>query len=92
MNLCNFCTHLTFDLIMSLGGIFRLGIHPSVFPYMPRNTFSMDAKMYSKMPTELFSFCSSDWQLCTTLFVTVIIKLRLFQAVEQYIVYQYRSM
>ena len=31
MNLCNFCTHFTFDLILRLGGIFRLCIHPSVF-------------------------------------------------------------
>ena len=54
MNLCNFCTHLTFDLILRLGGIFRLGIHPSVFSYMPRNTFNIDAKMYSKMPTYFF--------------------------------------
>ena len=56
MNLCNFCTQLTFDLILRLGGIFRLGIHPSVFSYISRNTFSMDAKMYSKMPTEFFFF------------------------------------
>ena len=54
MNLAIFCTQLTFDLILRLGVIFRLGIHPSVFSYILRNTFSMDAKMYSKMPTEFF--------------------------------------
>ena len=59
MNLAIFCTQLTFDLILRLGVIFRLGIHPSVFSYILRNTFSMDAKMYSKMPTEIF-FGSSD--------------------------------
>ena len=63
MNLCNFCTQLTFDLILRLGGIFRHGIHPSVFSYISRNTFSMDAKMYSKMPTNFFVAGSSDWQL-----------------------------
>ena len=55
----NFCTQLTYDLILRLGVIFRLGIHPSVFSYILRNTFIMDAKMYSKMPTEIF-FGSSD--------------------------------
>ena len=59
MNLAIFCTQLTFDLILRLGVIFRLGIYPSVFSYILRNTFSMDAKMYSKMPTEIF-FGSSD--------------------------------
>ena len=54
MNLCNFCTQLTFDLILRLWGIFRLGIHPSVFSYILRDTFSMAAKMYSKLPTEIF--------------------------------------
>ena len=44
----------SFDLILRLRGIFRLGVHPSVFSYMQRNTFSMDAKMYSKMPTKIF--------------------------------------
>ena len=58
----NFCTQLTFDLSLKLGVIFRLGIHPSVCSYILRNTFSMDAKMYSKMPTEFF-FCSSDYLL-----------------------------
>ena len=62
MKLCNFCAQLTFDLILRLGGIFRLGIHPSAFSYISRNTFIMDAEMYSKMPTEFF-FGSSDWQL-----------------------------
>ena len=61
MNLCNFCTHLTFDLILRLGGILRLGIHPSVFSYISRDTLSMLAKMYSKLPT--YCFGSSDWQL-----------------------------
>ena len=54
LELWNFFTQLTFDLILRLGVIFRLGIHPSVFSYILRNTFSMDAKMYSKMPTEFF--------------------------------------
>ena len=54
MNLAMFCSQLTFDLILRLGVIFRLGIHPSVFSYIFRNTFSMDAKMYSKMPTQIF--------------------------------------
>ena len=54
MNLAIFCTQLTFDLILRLVVICRLGIHPSVFSYILRNTFSMDAKMYSKMPTEFF--------------------------------------
>ena len=54
MNFAIFGTQLTFDLILRLGVIFRLGIHPRVFSYILRNTFSMDAKMYSKMPTEFF--------------------------------------
>ena len=46
---------MTFDLLLGLRDIFRLGIHPSVYCYTSRNTFSMDAKMYSKMPTEKYS-------------------------------------
>ena len=48
------CTQLTFDLILGLGGIFRLGIHPYPTSNTSRYTMSMDAKMYSKMPTEFF--------------------------------------
>ena len=49
-----FCTWLTFDLFWGLWGIFRLGIHPSVYCYTLRYTLGMDAKMYSKMPTEKY--------------------------------------
>ena len=57
----NFCTQLTFDLILRLGVIFRLGIHPGVFPYILSKTFSMDTKMYSKMPTETFLALRIDY-------------------------------
>ena len=49
------CTQLTFDLILGLLGISRLGIHPNPSKNTSRYTLSMDAKMYSKMPTEFFS-------------------------------------
>ena len=67
MNVCNFCTHLTFDLILRLKGIFRLGIHPSVVSYMPRNIFSMDAKMHSKMPTYFLALWIGNFLLSSHL-------------------------
>ena len=48
------CTQLTFDLILGLWGISRLGIHPYPSLNTSRYTLSMDAKMYSKMLTDLF--------------------------------------
>ena len=56
------CTQLTFDLILGLWGISRLGIHPISFLKYIKITLSMDAKMYSKMPTEFF-FQALDGQL-----------------------------
>ena len=53
------CTQLTFDLILGLWGISRLGIHPYPSYNTSRYTLSMDAKMYSKMPTDFFS--GSGW-------------------------------
>ena len=55
-------THLTFDLILGLWGISRLGIHPYPSKNTSRYTLSMDAKMYSKMPTDFF-FQALDGQL-----------------------------
>ena len=49
-----FCTELTFDLILRLRSIFRLGIHPYVFNHTSRSTMSMDAIMYSILPSEEF--------------------------------------
>ena len=49
-----FCTKMTIVLLLVLRGIFRLGIHPSMYCYTLRNTFSMDAKMYQEMPTEKY--------------------------------------
>ena len=56
-----FCTQLTFDLVLGLWSIFRLGIHLSVYCYTSRNTFSMFAKIYSKMPTE--KNISGPWEV-----------------------------
>ena len=55
----SFCTHLTFDLILRLGRISRLGIHPNGFWHTSRNTISMDATFY---PSEDF-FHGMDCQL-----------------------------
>ena len=49
-----FCTELTFDLILRLRSIFRLGIHPYVFYHTSKSTMSMDAIMYSILPSEEF--------------------------------------
>ena len=49
-----FCTELTFDPILRLRSIFRLGIHPYVFYHTSRSTMSMDAIMYSILPSEEF--------------------------------------
>ena len=49
-----FCTQLTFDLILRIGGIFRLGIHPSVFSYISRNILAWMPKCTKKMPAEFF--------------------------------------
>ena len=50
------CTQLTFDLILGLLGISRLGTPPLSFLKHIKilYTLSMDAKMYSKMPTDFF--------------------------------------
>ena len=49
-----FCTDLTFDLILRLRSIFRLGIHPYVFYHTSKSTMSIDAIMYSILPSEEF--------------------------------------
>ena len=49
-----FYTELTFDLILGLRSIFRLGIHPYLFNHTTRSTMSMGAKMYSILPSEEF--------------------------------------
>ena len=59
----SFCTHLTFDLILRLRRISRLGIHPYGFWHTSRNTISMDATFYSILPSEEF-FHGMDCQLC----------------------------
>ena len=58
-----FCTKLTFDLILRLRSIFRLGIHPYMFYHTSRSTMSMDAIMYSILPPEEF-FRAMDCWLC----------------------------
>ena len=50
----SFCTHLTFDLILRLRPIFRLGIHPYGCWHTSRNTISMDATFCSVLPLEEF--------------------------------------
>ena len=56
-----FCTELTFDLILRLRSIFRLGIHPYVFYHTSRSTMSMDAIMYSILPSEDFFWAMDCW-------------------------------
>ena len=58
-----FCTELTFDLILRLRSIFRLGIHPYVFYHTSRSTMSMDAIMYSILPPEEFFQAMDCWLL-----------------------------
>ena len=58
----SFCTHLTFDLILRLKCISRLGIHPYGCWHTSRNTFSMDATFYSILLSEEF-FLGNDSQL-----------------------------
>ena len=48
-----FCTHLTFDLILRLWSISRLGIHPYGCWHSSRNTISMDTKFYSILPSKV---------------------------------------
>ena len=48
-----FCTHLTFDLILRLRNISRLGIHPYGCWHTSRNTISMDATFYSILPSKV---------------------------------------
>ena len=78
-----FCTELTFDLILRLGSIFRLGIHPYVFYHTSRSTMSMDAIIDSILPSEEFframdcwlSEMSSHLSLCyIPLFICIICK------------------
>ena len=54
----SFCTHLTFDLILRLRRISRLGIHPHGCWHTSRNTISMDATFYSFLPSEEFFSCN----------------------------------
>ena len=56
-----FCTELTFDLILRLRSIFRLGIHPYVFYHKSRGILSMDAIMYSILPSEEFFRAMDCW-------------------------------
>ena len=58
----SFCTHLTFDLILRLRRISRLGIHPYGCWHTSRNTISTDATFYSILPSEEF-FHGMDCQL-----------------------------
>ena len=48
-----FCTHLTFDLILRLRSISRLGIHPYGCWHTSRNTIIIDAKFYSMLPSKV---------------------------------------
>ena len=48
-----FCTHLTFDLILSPRDISRLGIHPYCVYYTYINIMSMDASFYSILPSKV---------------------------------------
>ena len=57
-----FCTHLTFDLILRLRRISRLGIYPCGCWHSSRNTISMDATFYPILPSEEF-FHGMDCQL-----------------------------
>ena len=59
----SFCTHLTFDLILT--HISRLGIHPFGCWNTSRNKISMDATFYSILPSEDF-FHGMDCQLLTS--------------------------
>ena len=53
----SFCTHLTFDLILRLRRISRLGIHPYSCWHTSMDTISMDATFYSILPSkDLFSW------------------------------------
>ena len=48
-----FCTQLTFDLILRLTNIFRLGIHPYELCHMLRHNISIGRIMYSILPSTL---------------------------------------
>ena len=51
--ICLFCTHMTFDLILRLRNISRLGIHPYGCWHTSRHAISIDAKFYSILPSKV---------------------------------------
>ena len=64
-----FCTQWTFDLILSLRDISRLGIHPYRFYYTYINIISMDASFYLMLPAraKISLFClNGQPTICTT--------------------------
>ena len=48
-----FCTQLTFDLILRSRDISRLGIHPYLINYTCRGIISIDASLYSILPSKV---------------------------------------
>ena len=56
-----FCIQLSFDLIMRLRSIFRLGIRPCDFWYTSRNIISMDTIIYSILPSEKLFHALDCW-------------------------------